>query len=147
LDTQGVDTKLKTADTLSWHGSEVRHVADSRALDGSVRIALSAASVLRLRPDEPEAVWGFLKPLEVVLTQARVEGALDEAVGNLAGAELHVGATSASLGSRTLPLPWRTELPVQLTLQFRHGGTLTVWAAGAFCEPGPDARFIESYAC
>lgn len=132
---------------LSWHNSEVRQVVDHSAVDGSVRIALSAAFVLRHSPGEAEGVWGFVKPLDVVLRSARLEGSLNDCVGGLAGAELLVGAPARSPGAQTLPLPWHADGAVQLTLHFRHGGTLTVWAEGASCELGPDARFIESYAC
>ena len=127
---------------LSWHNSEVRAVQDLTREDGTVRIVLSAAYVLR------HAVWGFIKPLEVILSQARYQGDLADGIGSLSSGELYTGEPPhAASGARQLALPWRTTQSVQLTLQFHNGSALTVHATGASCEPGDGARFIESYAC
>ena len=137
------------ADILYWHNSEVRQIVDRTHLDGSLRIVFSAASVQRHAPGEAVAVSGFVKPLELVLLQARFEGVLTECLGGLADAELHVGSSGSDgmRGLSSLPLPWDTRLAVRLVLAFRNGSTCSAWSLGASCEAGPDARFIESYAC
>ena len=137
---------------LSWHNSEVRAVQDLTHDDGTVRIVLSAGHVLRQAPDDvdanTDAVWGFIKPLVVILSQARYQGDLADGIGSLSSGELYTGEPPhATPGARQLPLPWRTTQSVQITLQFHNGSALTVHATGASCEPGDGARFIESYAC
>lgn len=140
---------LTMTDILSWHNSEVGQIVDLTAVDGTVRIVLSAACVQRQLPgDEAGAVWGFVKPLEVILRQARLGGPLIDCLGSLSHGELRTGGHGAEArGLGSLPLPWQTSGAVQLALEFRNGSTLTVWAEGASCEAGLDACFIESYAC
>jgi hypothetical protein len=132
---------------LSWHGSEVQRIQDRAHEEGTVRIVLSAAFVLRHTPGEAAAVWGYLKPLDIVLSQARCEGDLADCMGSLSSGELYTGEPHAVICARQLALPWRTTLALRLTLQFHNGCSLTVYAKGASCEPGDGAHFFESYAC
>jgi len=90
---------------LSWHGSEVQRIQDRAHEEGTVRIVLSAAFVLRHTPGEAAAVWGYLKPLDIVLSQARCEGDLADCMGSLSSGELYTGEPHAVICARQLALP------------------------------------------
>lgn len=125
------------SDILFWHNSEVLQVTPPGDAGQAARITLSAAAI------ERAGVPGFLKPLEVVFVQASLTGAVSDCIGSISEGACRLGSGM----SRQLPLPWVSDGPVQLSLQFRNGSTLLIEAASAHCVPAADARFIESYAC
>ena len=122
---------------LFWHNSEVLHVTPPDEASQVARITLSAAAVKRA------GMPGFLKPVELVLVQARLTGPVSSCMGSISEGSCRVGSGM----SRQLALPWVSDGAVQLTLQFHNGSTLLIEAASAHCVPGPDTRFVESYAC
>ena len=124
------------SDILFWHNSEVLLVTPGEA-GQPARVTLSAAAV------ERSGVAGFLKPLVLVLEQARLTGPVSECIGSIAEGFCQTGAGM----SRQVSLPWVSDGSIQLSLQFRNGSTLLIEAASARCVPSADTRFIESYAC
>jgi len=125
------------SDIFFWHNSEVLHVTPPDEESQTARIKLSAAAV------ERAGVPGFLKPIELVFVQARLTGPVSTCMGSISEGSCRVGSGMY----RQLALPWVSDGAVQLNLQFRNGSTLLIEAASAHCVPGPDTRFIESYAC
>ncbi len=125
------------SDILFWHNSEVLLVTPPGDADQPARVILSAAAV------ERSGLAGFLKPLALVLEQAQLTGPVSECICSIAEGVCQTGAGM----SRQVSLPWVSDGPVQLSLQFRNGSTLLIEAASARCVPGADTRFIESYAC
>ncbi len=125
------------SDILLWHNSEVLHVTPPDEANQVARITLSAAAVKRA------GMPGFLKPIELVFVQASLTGPVPTCMGSISEGACRVGSSM----SRQLPLPWVSDGAVQLTLQFHNGSTLLIEAASAHCVPGPDTRFVESYAC
>lgn len=124
------------SDTLFWHNSEVLQITPPDE-NRQVRITLAAAAV------ERAGVLGFLHPLELVFTQARVTGEVSACLGSIAQGTLQ----TASGSSREIALPWVSEEQVQLELQFHNGSHLLIEADSACCMPSAEARFNESYAC
>lgn len=135
-------------DTLFWHNSEVRGVNLTTDPIVEARLTLSAGAVDRqaegAAPSAKES--GFMAPLEVIFEQALVTGDLNECLGGIAHGEWRV-AKMASHTQRAITLPWHCTQALTLTLQFRNGSQLQIAAQAAHCVPGPDARFMVSYAC
>lgn len=129
--------RTRMSDILFWHNSEVLQVTPPGAAGQAARITLTAAAV------ERAGLSGFLKPLELVFVQAQLTGPVSDCIGSISEGACRLGSGV----SRQLPLPWVSEGPVQLSLQFRNGSTLLIEAASAHCVPTADTRFIESYAC
>ncbi len=132
--------------TLSWSGSEVQGLVCAKDAERTVRLLMSAAQV-RVRSAQDPALWGYLKPLEVVLKGASISQDLSCAIGALASATVETGDGAFAGASADLALPWHHVQPLTLNLQFRNGCELRIEADSAFCVPAEDARFVESYAC
>lgn len=132
--------------TLSWSGSEVLGLVWATDAERTVRLLMSAAQV-KVLPAQGPALWGYLKPLEVVLKGASISQDLSCAIGALASATVETGHGTLVSTSADLALPWHHPQPLMLTLQFRHGCEVRIKADSALCEPADDARFMESYAC
>lgn len=146
-------------DTLFWHNSEVLLVRAPASPGEPACLVLSAAAVTRqLCPvcEAPPAcqqalLSGFMKPLTVRFHGARLQGSpLPDCIGLIAEGELRVASpegTQAGGLLRQLVLPWQQAGAVSLRLLWRNGSHLLIDADAAEAVPGPDARFIESYAC
>jgi len=132
--------------TLSWSGSEVLSLVCATDAERTVRLQMSAAQV-RVRSAQGPALWGYLKPLEVVLKGASTSQDLGCAIGALASATVETSHGTLVSASADLALPWHHPQPLALTLQFRNGCEVRIEADSAFCVPADDARFVESYAC
>ena len=129
-----------SSDILYWHNSEVQCIQPPEQAGGPARLLLSAAALTR------DGLAGFLKPLELVFHDARLQGPLADCLGSIAQGGLQIGPSSAR-ELHHIPLPWQAPQPLRLTQQFRNGSTLLIEAAAAHCDVPPAARFIESYAC
>lgn len=128
------------SDVLYWHQSEVLRIQPPNEAGTPARLLLSAAAL------ERDGVAGFLKPLELIFHDARLQGPLADCLGSIARGGLRI-RTSPARELHHIALPWRALQPLQLTLEFRNGSTLLIEAAAAHCDVPPAARFVESYAC
>lgn len=126
---------------LTWQGSEVRQV---ELAGGTVRLLFSAASAAQDAGDRGgRGAEGFLRPLAVVFTGARLRGDAESALGTLADSLLnHAGHIH-----RHLALPFSLSGGVQAELVFRNGTVLQIEADTVSCTPDENTRFFESMAC
>ena len=126
---------------LTWQGSEVRQID---VIDLTVRVAFSAASSTRVDDDRSgRGIDGFLRPLTVVFSGARLQGDLESALGTLADSVLmHRGHTH-----REFALPFSLHGGLQAELVFRNGTVLQIEADTVSCTPDASSQFFESMAC
>ena len=126
---------------LTWQGSEVRQI---EVASDTVRVRFSAASAVHVGgAPSGRDVEGFLRPLAVVFTRARLQGDLDSALGTLSDSVLHhTGHTY-----RELALPFILSGGAQAELVFRNGTVLQIDADAVSCTPDANSQFFESMAC
>ena len=127
---------------LTWQGSEVRQI---EIADDAVRVVFSAASTTHHVDSDRSGrnVDGFLRPLTVTFTGARLQGDLGAALGTLADSVLTHGGHI----HRELTLPFTLLGGVQAELVFRNGTVLQIQAEAVSGTPDTNSQFFESMAC
>jgi hypothetical protein len=122
--------------TLEFEGSEVSSVTKD---ESTLVVHFSAASAI----EDSSRTVGHLKSVELVLYQAVWQGNISLCFGRLSAGQI----TTAASSTGRIPVPYHSNSPVQVELQFRNGETLLVQSQSATLPVNGSATFFESYAC
>jgi hypothetical protein len=108
----------------------------------ALSLRFSAASVRH------DATDGFLMPLVMTLHGATLhEGSTGDGIGALASGVLRSQVDGRDQAWKGSTLPWACAQALELELVFRNGTRWLIKAQSMACSPGPQSRFVTSYAC
>ncbi|MEC5385175.1 hypothetical protein VVD49_05535 [Uliginosibacterium sp. H3] len=125
---------------IEFHDSQVNAVQPGT--DG-LHIAFSSAFAHRSGGEPGDADSGYVRPVEILLSDATWVGPLNECVGKLASGKLAVAGEELAI----LPLPSEFTGQIALELAFSNGATLTTTAKSLVVRFSGEPHFVESFFC